>query len=90
MTNSIKGFDYNKEFFEALLNKYYTRALDRKEAPELIHYLNIEKQKALKNQDYHNANKIDRMIFVLKGYIGGAFDLRHSEHLNSQNISNTE
>ncbi len=90
MTNSIKGFDYNKEFFEALLNKYYSRTLDRKEAPELIHYLNIEKKKALKNQDYYDANKIDRMIFVLNGYIGGAFDLRRYEQPDNQNISNTE
>jgi hypothetical protein len=85
---SIGGFDYNKAFFEGLLKKYYDRSLDRKEAPELIHYLKIEKNKALAEKNFSNVNNIDRMLFVLDGYINGAYDLSRPTSDNNQKVSN--
>lgn len=86
--NSIRGFDSNKAFFEGLLKKYYDRSLDRKEAIELIHYLQVEKNKALDEEEFSNVNNIDRMLFVLDGYINGAYDLSRPTRDNNQKVSN--
>jgi hypothetical protein len=76
--------DLTKQTLKELLKKLKERRLDQDEAKQLISLLNIELDDANNRNDSYTASKIERMIFVLEGYITGFINLGD----NSTNVYN--